>query len=434
MNWKEEYQAKLQPAAEAVKLVHDGDVVYTGTCTSIAYGLEDALYQRKAELRDVTFVSAFNPRVSPLYREAGDVFFPKTYFAGPAEKTALKRLKGNYTSLHLSQVDRWYQDFFVGGVAFLEVSPPDEQGYMSFGSSGVTSHDYARACASRVVVQVNRHVPYVYGKQNLIHVSQVDAIVEVDMPLFQMPDAPMDDVAKTLSTFILEQIPDGATIQLGLGGLCGAIGFGLETKNDLGVHSEMFTNSMMHLMKLGVINNSRKNENPGKSVASFALGSQELYEFIHKNEQVMFVPFPVCNDPYNIGKNDNMISVNTAMAVDLFGQVYADHLGGEQQSAVGGQVDFVRGAQLSKGGKSFIALSSTLQKRSGERQSRIMVVPPVGSALTTSRADVQYVVTEYGCVNLKPLSMAGRAKALISLAHPDFRDELTEQAKQLNLI
>lgn len=433
MNWKEEYQAKLQPAAQAVKLVRDGDMVYTGTCTSIAYALEDALYERKAELNDVTLVSAFNMRQSPLYQESGDGLRAQTYFAGPAERAALKRQPGNYTSMHLSEMERWYEEFMSGGVAFLEVSPPDDHGYMSLGASGVTSHDYARIYASRVVVQVNRHVPYVYGRQNLIHVSQVDAIVEADMPLLQIPDAPIDEATKSISDFILEQIPDGATFQLGLGSLCTAIGFGLEKKNDLGVHTEMFTNSMMHLMELGVINNHRKNYIPDKSLAAFALGSQQLYEFIHRNPDLLFVPFTVSNNPYIIGKNDNMVSVNTAMAVDLFGQVYADNLAGNQQSGVGGQVDFVRGAQLSKGGKSFIALTSTMQKKGGARQSRIMATVPPATAVTTARSDVQYVVTEYGCVNLKSLTMADRAKALISLAHPDFRDELTEQAKQLGL-
>lgn len=243
----------------------------------------------------------------------------------------------------------------------------------------------------------------------------------------------MDETLTRISRFIVEQVPDGATIQLGLGGVSGAVGFGLEHKNDLGIHSEMMTNSMMHLMKLGVVNNRRKSYIPGKAVVGFALGSQALYEFTDHNPDLFFAPYSFVNDPFVIAKNNHMISVNTAMSIDLFGQVAADSMAGRQQSAVGGQVDYVRGAQLSKGGKSFIALPSTLETSRG-RSSRIVASFPAGTAVTTSRHDVQYVVTEYGCVNLKPLSMEARTRALIGLAHPDFRDELEAQANQLGLL
>ena len=434
LDWQEEYRQKLRTPEEAVRLVQSGDTVHIGTCSTLAYVLTEALYRRRDELSDVRISSATNSWLLPFYKDGPDSpFSVLTYFAGPAEREAMRHHNCHYTSLHLSQIDRWCKDFCTGCVAFFEVSPPDEAGYMSYGAYGVSMHDFIKECASRVVLQVNRQQPYVYGRQNLIHISEADAVVETDVPLAQVPDMPADETLTTISRHIVEQIPDGATIQLGLGSLSGAIGFGLEQRNDLGVHSEMFTNSMRHLMEMGVITNRKKNYLPGKAVVGFTLGPKELYEFVDHNPDLMFVPYSFVNNPYVIAKNDNMISVNTAMAVDLFGQVAADNIGGRQQSAVGGQVDYVRGAQLSRGGKSFIALPSTLENKKG-RSSRIMAAFPPGTAITTSRQDVQHVVTEFGCVNLKPLTMDDRARALISLAHPDFRAELADQAKALGLL
>lgn len=433
MDWKKEYRSKLRTAEEAVKIVRDGDIVHIGTSSSVAYVLAKALYQRKNELRNVTISSAANFWMLPFYTdEPNDAFSVLTYFAGPAEREAMKRHNCRYTSLHLSRMDQWCQDILKGGVAFLEVSPPDEHGCMSYGAH-VAMHDDVRRAVSRVVVQVNRNVPYVYGMRNVIHVSQVDCIVERDAPLAVVPDMPADETMKKISRFIVEHIADGATIQLGVGGLSSAIGYGLTEKNELGIHSELFTDSMKHLMELGVVTNRRKNFMPDKAVVGFMLGTKELYEFADRNPGLFFAPYTFVNDPKVIARNDGLISVNTAMSVDLFGQVAADNMCGRQQSAVGGQVDFVRGAQMSKGGKSFIALSSTIENKNG-RSSRIVAAFPPGTPVTTSRQDVQYVVTEYGCVNLKPLTMADRARALIRLAHPDYRDELTEQAKALKLL
>lgn len=434
MNWQEEYWSKLQSAQKAVKIVCDGDVVHIGTASSVASVLGEALYERKDELHDVTISSAVNMWMLPFYTdEEGSPFKVLTYFEGPAEREAMRRNNCRYTSLHLSAVEEWCSMFLKGGVAFLEVSPPDKYGFMCYGAYGVSMHEFVRRSCSRVVVQVNRKVPYVYGMNNLIHVSQVDAIVEADHEIAQVEDLKHDDKTKAISQFIVDQIPDGATIQLGLGSLSGAIGFGLEGKNDLGIHSEMMTNSMMHLMKKGIITNKRKNFFPGKAVAAFALGTNELYEFVNHNPAMYFDCYSFVNNPYNIAKNDNFISVNSAMAIDLYGQVAADNLGGVQQSATGGQVDFVRGAQMSKGGKSFIALPSTIEKK-GKIQSRIMSSLPEGTAVTTGRQDVQFVVTERGCINLKPLTAAERAMALIELAAPQFREQLTEDAKRLHIL
>lgn len=231
----------------------------------------------------------------------------------------------------------------------------------------------------------------------------------------------------------MEQIPDGACIQLGLGGVSNAVGFGLAQKNDLGVHSELMTESIMELMKQGVVTNRRKTYLPGKTVAGFTYGSPELYRFVDHNPDLYYLPFPEVNNPVNIAKNDCMISVNTALSIDLLGQVNADNFVGRQYSATGGQVDFIRGAQMSRGGKSFLAVTSVAENRKLGRQSRIVARFPVGTAVTTPRSDVQYVVTEYGCVNLKTLSLRDRAHALIELAHPEFRPQLIDEAREMGL-
>lgn len=435
MDWKQEYQEKLHTAEEAVKAVRSGDRVYIGTASSIAYRLVDALYERRNELEDVVICQGLTSRPLPVFTpEASEHFSTVTYFAGPGERLGIRNRQTTFTSFHLSQIELWCREIARPNVVFLEVSPPDEEGYMSYGAYGVTFHDYAREMADTVVLQVNRNVPYVLGEKTRVHVSQAGCIVEADDDIDQVPNLPVDDNLKNLSRYIVDLIPDGATIQLGLGGISNAVGYGLREKNDLGIHTEMLTDSMMELSKMGVVTNKRKNFLPGKTVTAFAYGTRALYDYVDHNESIYFAPYSFVNDPVNIAKNDNMISVNTAMAVDLYGQVAADCLGGKQQSATGGQLDYVRGAQMSKGGKSFIALTSTVTSKSGETSSRIVPSFPAGTAVTTPRSDVQYVATEFGCVNLKVLTMNDRARALIRLAHPDFRDELREQAKRMGLI
>lgn len=435
MDWKKEYQEKLRTASEAVKAVRSGDRIYIGTASSIAYRLVEALYERREALEDVVICQGLTMRQLPIFtQEASEHFSTLTYFAGPGERLGIRNHQTTFTSFHLSQIELWCREIARPNVVFLEVSPPDEEGYMSYGAYGTTFHDYAREMADTVVLQINRNAPYVYGDRSRVHISQATVVVEADDEIDQVPNLPVDDSLKTLSQYIVDLIPDGATIQLGLGGISNAVGYGLRERNDLGIHTEMLTDSMMELSKLGVVTNKRKSFLPGKVVTAFAYGTRALYDYVDHNESVYFAPYSFVNNPVNIAKNDNMISVNTAMAVDLYGQVAADCLGGRQQSATGGQLDYVRGAQMSKGGKSFIALTSTVTSKSGKTSSRIVPSFPAGTAVTTPRSDVQFVATEFGCVNLKVLTMNDRARALIRLAHPDFRDELREQAKKIGLL
>lgn len=429
------YAEKLTTAPEAVKCVKSGDTVYVGSTSSLAYKLCEALTAREDGLENVTLTCSQFRRPSPAFNNADNGRFSfKSYFIGTGERYGLSQGFGDFTSVHLSQVEIWCRETARPDVAFIEVSPCDENGYMSFGATGVAVDRCICNLAKTIVLQVNHNTPYVYGEDNLIHFSETDYIVEADDALETVQEIAGDETIRTISQSIVELVPDGATIQLGIGGVASAVGYGLAQKNDLGIHSELMSDVLMNLMKSGVVTNKAKTYFPNVSVAGFSFGSEELYRFLDHNEQVYFQPFSKVNDPVNIAKNDNMISINTAMSVDLFGQVSSESLGFRQYSGTGGQLDFVRGAQMSKGGKSFIALSSTVKTKTNGIKSRIVLSFAPGTVVTTPRSDVQYVATEFGCINLKPLGMKDRVRAMISLAHPDFREQLKDEAKQYGII
>ena len=431
---RETYSERLCTAEEAVRLVKSGDRVYVGSTSSLAYKLCEALAAREDELEDVSIGCSQFRRLSALMNPDSRAFHFCSYFMGTQERACHDRGGGEFSSIHLSQIDVWCRETLRPNVAFLEVSPPDSEGYMSFGATGVALHRRICELADTVILQVNRNVPYTFGEENRIHFSEASCIVEADDALETVGELPLDETVRAISAHILPLIPDGATIQLGLGGVANAVGYGLREKNDLGIHSEMMSDSMMHLMKAGNVNNRRKSFLPGKSVAGFAFGSEELYRFLDRNEDMYFMPFCRVNDPVLIAQNDRMISINTAMCVDLFGQVSSESLGFRQYSATGGQLDFVRGAQNAKDGKSFIAISSTQFSRTRGRISKIVPSFEPGTVVTTPRSDVQYVATEFGCVNLKPLSMKDRVRAMIGLAHPDFREELGDRAREAGIL
>lgn len=314
------------------------------------------------------------------------------------------------------------------------VTPPDENGYMNRSLFGGLVPGKCIEKMEYVAVEVNRNTPWLNSFDFQIHVSQVNAIVEHDSPIFEIPEIPITKVEEQIAGIIVDMIPDGSTIQLGLGGLANCIGHFLKDKKDLGAHTEVFSNSLMELMKCGVLNGSRKNILPGKVAYTFAVGTRELHEFLHRNEDLIAFEIGTINDPNIIAQNDNLVSVNNALMVDLTGQVAAESIGTTQISATGGQVAFVRGAQMSKNGKSIIALPSTYTDKDGKVHSRIVDVLPPGTVVTTPRADVQWIATEYGAVNLAYKSISYRVKNLIKLAHPDFRDELTFKAKKIGWI
>lgn len=433
------YQDKMTTAAEAVKLVRSGDRVYVGTASSFAYTLMDALWERRDELENVTILCSMSLKPSKMFgtdHDERNPFTIETFFLGARERVAHRKhgMPLNFSSFHLSQVDLWCREIGRPDVCFLEVSRPDENGYVSFGPSGGCMYTFLMESARTIVLECNAQTPYILGDEtSRMHISWADMMILTDSDVSALPNDEVDEISQQISELVLAEVPDGATIQLGLGKVSTAIGYGLMQRNDLGIFSELFSEPMMHLMKNGNVTNTAKGFMDGKSVFAFSLGTREMYQFMDRNSQIYNCTFPFVNNPVNIAKNKRMISINTAMSVDLFGQVAADSMGFTQQSAVGGQLDFVKGAQMSEGGKSIIALASAFEKN-GKLESKICTSFPAGTAVTTPRSEVQYVATEYGCINLKHLNMADRVRAMISLAHPAFRDQLTEEAKAHGLI
>lgn len=427
---------ELTPA-QAAALVTSGQKVYIGCCTSYARAIADALAARSEELENVTIgCSNIIPPMTFLDCANPDAFHISTYFMGYEERRALKAGRADFTSVHLGQVDTWCHETFLPDIAFLDVSLPDENGFVSLSASGCCMHPYIIEETPTVVFQINRFSPYVTGLDTLVPLSAAQYLVRADVEKETIPGGVMEADPETaaMSQYILDEIPDGACLQIGIGGVANAVTYGLRTKNDLGCHTEMMSDALMVLMQEGVINNSRPKFIPHRSVVGFAFGSKALYEFLDHNEKMYFGPFPVVNHPANIAQNENMISINTAMSIDLFGQVAAEGIGPHQFSGTGGQGDYIRGAQMSKGGKSFLAFKSTVgQNPDGSLKSRIVPYFPPATIVTTPRSDVQYVVTEQGVVNLKSLTTRDRARALIDLAHPDCRPELVEAAKKLGI-
>ena len=436
---KEHYKGKIMSAAEAAKLVKSGDRVYVGTASSFSYDMLDALWDRRDELEDVAILCSMSVRPSRMFSADHDEHNPfhvETFFLGAQERIAHRKhgMPLEFTCFHLSQIDLWCKYVGKPDVCFFQVSMPDENGMVSCGPSGGCMYTYLAENARNIVFECNAQAPYIMnGEKHLLPLSMADAIVYADYPVSPLARDEVDEISQKISDFVMDEVPDGATIQLGLGKISTAVGYGLLKRNDLGIFTEMFNEPMMELMKNGNVTNKNKGFMDGLSVFAFSMGSNEMYNFMDHNPDLYAGTFPFVNDPRNIAKNKRMMSINTAMSVDLFGQVAADSMGFTQQSAVGGQIDFVKGAQWSEGGKSIIALASSFEKN-GQRQSKICLNFPAGTAVTTPRSEVQYVATEYGCVNLKKLNMSDRVRAMISLAHPDFRDQLRDEAREHGLI
>ena len=436
---EERYKGKKMSAAEAAKLVKSGDRVYVGTASSFAYDMLEALWDRKDELEDVAILCSMSVRPSRMFsadHDGHNPFHVETFFLGAQERIAHRKhgMPLEFTSFHLSQIDLWCRYVGKPDVCFFQVSRPDENGMVCCGPSGGGMYTFLAENARDIVFECNAQVPYIMnGEKHLLPVSMADAVVYADYPVSPLAKDEVDEISQKISDIVMEEVPDGATIQLGLGKISTAIGYGLLDKKDLGIFSELFSEPMMDLMRNGNVTNKNKGFMDGLSVFAFSMGSNEMYDFMDHNPALYSGTFPFVNDPRNIAKNKRMMSINTAMSVDVFGQVAAESIGWSQQSAVGGQIDFVKGAQWSEGGKSIIALASSFEKN-GQRQSKICLNFPAGTAVTTPRSEVQYVATEYGCVNLKKLNMSDRVRAMISLAHPDFRDQMRDEAREHGLI
>jgi len=422
MNW---HQRRIS-AEEAARKVRSGQRVFlTGNCSTPQRFLA-ALCDRYQELNAVEIVQVLDlgagDYVTP---EMSDHIRVNSLFISPKVRKAVNEGLADFTPVFLHEIPSLFRSGrLVLDVAVIHVSPPDEHGYCSYGVEvGVTKG--AAESAGLVIAEVNPRMPRTLG-DSFIHVNQIDYFIEVDYHLPEVRPEPPTSAQAKIAHYIAELVPDAATLQMGIGGIPDAVLRHLTNHKNLGIHTELFSDGVVEMIEQGVITNAAKNLHPGKVVAGFALGSQRLYNFINDNPVFEFRPTDYVNDPFIIAQNDRMVSINSALEVDLTGQVCADSIGSMFYSGVGGQVDFVRGASRSKGGKSFIALPSTAKN---DTISRIVPQLKPGASVTTSRNDVRFVVTEYGVADLFGRSIAERAQALINIAHPNFRDELMDYAR-----
>jgi 4-hydroxybutyrate CoA-transferase len=429
--WQEEYRAKVMTAQEAAARIKSNDKVALSGGTCIPPAFCTALSERAGDLKNVTLALGYALGLYGFMApENKESFSIETMFVGPVERMCMEFGVSAYVPQHLGDVGNFCANRKFNVVTSV-ATPPDENGYMTRSLFGSFVNKKTIADADMVIIEVNRNFPLMNSEDFKIHVSEVDCIIEHDAPVFEVPEIAITETEEKIAGFIADMIPDGSTIQLGFGGLGNAIGHLLKDKKDLGMYAEVVTPSAMELMKAGVLNGSRKNHKPGKVIGAFAVGTQAFYDFIDGNTDLEFYDIGTINNPLEIARNDNLISINNALMFDLTGQAASESIGTKQYSGTGGQVNFVQGAKLSKGGKSILSLNSTYTDKQGNLRSKILPVLPEGTVVTTSRNDVQYVVTEYGVANLIFKSIPERAKALIAIAHPQFRDELTSAAKQI---
>lgn len=413
-------------ADEAMTLVRSGDWVFFQGSTSVPAILQEALARRHEELRDVKIVSGFNVTKGPAAfckPEYKDSFVVNSLFLCADQRQYVAQGYGSLIPGFLSDLPALIRRREIPiDVACINCSLPDENGYCSYNISADLAQP-AVEVARVVIAQVNKSIPYLYGSA-MIHESAITAAVECDDPPVDMQFGPPTEIEAAIGAHIAEEIPDGATLQIGVGGIPNATLNGLKDHRHLGLHTEAMTDGVFRLMQSGVIDNSMKKYEPGRSVASLALGSRQMYEFIDHNKDCIFYDVGVTNDPSLIRMNPKAVAINSAIEVDLTGQICADSIGELIFSSVGGQHDFMYGASLSEGGKTFIAMPSRTAKGRGK------IVPTLapGAGVVTTRFQTQYVVTEYGCVYLRNKNLAERAKALISIAHPDDREALERSA------
>ena len=417
-------------AAEAMSQVRSGQRIYVQGGCAVPFALIDALVARRAELEDVEIVHLHTEGDAPYTRpEMAGHFRHNALFVGRNVREAVNQGRADFTPVFLSDVPRLFETTLALDVALIQVSPPDRAGYCSLGIS-VDCAKPASLAAKMVIAQINRRMPRTHG-DSFLHVSQIDLLVEADAELTEVAWDEPDEVAKRIGAHVVSLIEDGSTLQTGIGTIPNAILASLTGHQHLGVHTEMFSDGLLDLIESGVVDSSAKTYHEGKVVTSFVMGSRRLYDFVDDNPLIEMHPVTFTNDPSLIARNDRMVSINSAIEVDLTGQVCADSIGHMLYSGSGGQLDFIRGAARSRGGKAIIALPSTAKGRS---VSRIVAELRPGAGVVTTRGDVHHVITEYGIADLHGRTLRDRAKALIAIAHPQFRDELQAAARRQNLL
>jgi 4-hydroxybutyrate CoA-transferase len=435
-NWQETYQAKVTTAELAVQIVKSGNRIFLNGNASVPLLLLDALVKRAPELRNVEICHPFT--ICPTDYVAPEMdghLRANSMFISANVRKAVNEGRADFTPVMLSEFPLLFKNGHLSlDVAFIHVSPPDAEGYCSMGAeSGLTIS--AAEVAKIVIAQVNEKMPRTLGDTRM-HMDRIHHIIPVDCMISEhlMGAEANDDVLQQIAGHISILIPDGATMQLGIGAIPDAVLKHLFKKKDLGVHSELISDGVIDLVEAGVLNGSRKSLHPGKIICGFLLGTRRLYEWVHNNPLVELHRTEYVNDPFVVAQNDRMIAINSAIEVDLTGQVCADSIGPKMYSAVGGQLDFIYGASRSKGGVPIIALPSTSTLRDGTVISKIVPMLKLGAGVVTSRNHVHYVVTEFGAASLYGKTVRQRTEALIKIAHPDFRDEITAQARELNYL
>ena len=426
MTWQEIYQSKLTTAEEAIKLIHDGDKIVTGFACGEPIHIEKTLAAHYKEYKNLEIINMLTLVESPwAMQEFKGHIKLNTLFASKSTRASVNSGDSEFTTSHFYEIPDIIENYIRPRVSIVMVSPPDEHGYVSFG----TTVDYTKGTTDYcevVIAQVNKHMPRTFGN-SIKHVRDFTCFVEYDEPLPEVVGGELSEVDLEIGRYCASLINDGDCLQLGIGGIPNAVCLQLTDKKDLGLHSELVGDGVVPLLESGVINNKKKQTNVGRTVLGAAFGSRILCDYINNNPSVELHPIDYVNNPIEIAKNDNMVSINSCLQIDLLGQVVSDTIGLSQFSAVGGQVDFVRGATMSKGGRSIIAMPATAKHGT---VSRIVPIITEGSAVTTPRNDVNYVVTEYGIAQLKGKTLKERAKALIRIAHPSFRPYLMAEYKK----
>lgn len=440
MDFSQEYQSKLKTADEAVKVVQSGDWIDYGWCTGTPDALDRALARRTDELRDVKVRGGILLKPLAIFEreDAGEHFCWNSWHMGGLERKLIARGCAYYSPIRYSELPRYYRENIQpDDVAMFVVAPMDKHGYFNFGPNA--SHLMAICeTAKHIIVEVNENMPRCLGgMEEGIHISQVDAIVEGENPAIGElgGGGPATDIDKAVAKLIVDEIPNGACLQLGIGGMPNAVGSLIAESDlkDLGVHTEMYVDAFVDIARAGKINGSKKNIDRFRQTYAFGAGTKKMYDYLDENPELMSAPVDYTNDVRNIAKLDNFISINNAVDFDLFGQINAESAGTKHISGAGGQLDFVMGAYMSHGGKSIVCCSSTFTRKDGTVESRIQPTLAPGSIVTDTRANTHYLVTEYGKVCLKGLSTWERTEKIISIAHPDFRDWLIEEADKMHI-
>jgi 4-hydroxybutyrate CoA-transferase len=430
MNWLDQYKSNVVSVEEAVGVVKSNDRIYLSGNAATPLLLTNALAQRAPELANVEVNHILLLGTDPLSMPGmAQHFRHNSFFVGPGDRESIAEGNSDFVPVHLSQIPALFRSEYIPlDVVLVHLSPPDAHGFMSFGAECGASKAAAEN-AKIVVAQVNERMPRTLGDV-FIHVSRVHKIVECSVPIIEGNQILASDIEEKIADFIAPMIEDGATLQLGIGGIPDAVLARIEGKQHLGIHTEMISDGVVNAVEKGIITSQKKTLHPGKVVGTFVLGSQQLYDYVHNNPLFELHPCDYTNNPYIIAQNEKMVSINSCIEVDITGQVCSDSIGTKIYSGFGGQVDFVRGAAHSKGGKPIIALPSTTKDG---KISRIVSQLKPGAGVVTSRADVHYVVTEYGTAFLHGKNLRQRAEALIAIAHPKFRPQLEEYLRTLKL-